>query len=108
MVLYERIVYIFSDGNYSTMVLDNDEKHVFSFNLSAFQILIEKQLESEAQLFIRIGRSLIINRSCIRYINPAKQQLLLSGKFSGKCIEVSASKEALKLLKTTVESTVKK
>jgi DNA-binding LytR/AlgR family response regulator len=107
-VLAERIIYISSDGNYSTMVLNNEEKHVFSFNLSAFQTLIETQLKSEAQQFIRIGKSLIINRNYIYHIHPAKQLLLLSDKFSHKCFEVPASKEALKLLKATVESSIKK
>ena len=61
----ERIVYISSDGNYSVMVLYDKTEHLFSFNLSHFQQIIEKQMREEASLFIRIGKSLIINREYI-------------------------------------------
>ena len=72
-VLPERIVYILSDGNYSTMVLHDKTEHLFTFNLSHFQKLIEKQLKDEASQFIRIGKSLIINRDYIYRINLTKQ-----------------------------------
>ena len=61
----ERIVYISSDGNYSVMVLHDKTEHLFSFNLSHIQQIIEKQMREEASLFIRIGKSLIINREYI-------------------------------------------
>ena len=77
-VLPERIVYISSDGNYSTMVLHDKTEHLFTFNLSHFQKLIEKQLKDEASQFIRIGKSLIINRDYIYRINLTKQQLGMS------------------------------
>ena len=76
-VLPERIVYISSDGNYSTMVLHDKTEHLFTFNLSHFQKLIEKQLKDDASQFIRIGKSLIINRDYIYRINLAKQQLVM-------------------------------
>ena len=74
----ERIVYISSDGNYSVMVLHDKTEHLFSFNLSHFQQIIEKQMREEASLFIRIGKSLIINREYIYKINLGKQLLILS------------------------------
>lgn len=76
----ERIVYISSDGNYSVMVLHDKTEHLFSFNLSHFQQIIEKQMREEASLFIRIGKSLIINREYIYKINLGKQLLILSDK----------------------------
>ena len=77
-VLPERIVYISADGNYSTMVLHDKTEHLFTFNLSHFQKLIEQQLKEDACRFIRIGKSLIINRDYIYRINLAKQQLVMS------------------------------
>lgn len=59
----ERIVYVSSDGNYSMMVLHDKTEHLFSFNLSHFQQILEKQMKAEASVFIRIGKSLIINRT---------------------------------------------
>jgi DNA-binding LytR/AlgR family response regulator len=69
--------------------------------------LIESQLKAEAQTFIRIGKSLIINRNYIYSIHPAKQQLILSDNCIQHYFELSASKEALKQLKAYIESTLK-
>ena len=58
----ERVVYVESDGNYSTMVLHDKTELVFTMNLAHCQQLIEKQLGKEAETFIRIGKQLIVNR----------------------------------------------
>ena len=106
-VLPERIVYISSDGNYSTMVLHDKTEHLFTFNLSHFQKLIEKQLKDEASQFIRIGKSLIINRDYIYRINLTKQQLVMADMALNQAFMLSASKEALKQLKQLLEDELK-
>ena len=106
-VLPERIVYISSDGNYSTMVLHDKTEHLFTFNLSHFQKLIEQQLKDEANQFIRIGKSLIINRNYIYRINLTKQQLVMSDMALNQAFMLSASKEALKQLKQYLENQIK-
>lgn len=106
-VLPERIVYISSDGNYSTMVLHDKTDHLFTFNLSHFQKLIEQQLKEEACRFIRIGKSLIINRDYIYRINLTKQQLVMSDMALNQAFVLSASKEALKQLKQLLEKELK-
>ena len=79
----ERIVYVVSDGNYSTMVLHDKTEQVFTMNLAHFQQMIEEQLGKEAMTFIRIGKQLIVNRAYIFKINPNKQQLIMKrGLFS--------------------------
>ena len=88
----DRIVYISSDGNYSTLVQADGEVRMLSFQLGQ----IEK---------IRIGKSLIINRSYIYYINVPKQKLVLSDVASFSHT-MSASKEALKLLKELIEKEI--
>ena len=40
-VFPEQIAYIEADGNYSTMVLHNNTRHTFSFQLIKFQQIIE-------------------------------------------------------------------
>lgn len=95
----DRIVYISSDGNYSTLVLYDKKERVFSFNLKTFQDMIENQLKEDAQQFIRIGKSLIINKNYIYLINISKQQLILSDMKLQHEFCLSASKEALKQLK---------
>lgn len=103
----ERVAYISSDGNYTTMVLVDGEEHLFSFNLSAFEKLIEQQLGTYAQLFIRLGKSLIINANYIYYVNVSKQQIVLSETSFLHKFTLSASKESLKALKTVLEGSMK-
>lgn len=102
----ERVVYVASDGNYSTIVQSDGETRVLTFQLGQIEKIMSEQLGSEGNTFIRIGKSLIINRSYIYYINVQKQKLILSDNatFSHS---VSASKEALKQLKELLEKEIK-
>ena len=100
----ERIVYVESDGNYSTLVLHDKTEQVFTMNLAHFQQMIEEQLGKEAMTFIRIGKQLIVNRAYIFKINPNKQQLIMSDMDKNIAFELQASKEALKQLKALIES----
>lgn len=98
----EKIVYISSDGNYSTLVLTDGDTRVLTFQLGQVERLIEEQLAREGNTFIRIGRSLIINRSYIYYINVSRQKLTLSDneRFSHT---LTASRDALGQLKSLLE-----
>lgn len=98
----EKIIYISSDGNYSTLVLMDDTVRVLTFQLGQVERIIEEQLGRDGNAFIRIGRSLIINRSYIYYINVSRQKLILSDneRFS---YALSASREALGQLKSLLE-----
>ena len=104
----ERVVYIMSDGNYSTMVLHDKTEQVFTMNLAHCQELIEKQLGRDAETFIRIGKQLIVNRAYIFKININKQQLTMADMVLNNAFTLSASKEALKQLKVYLESTIGK
>lgn len=104
----ERVVYITSDGNYSTMVLHDNTEQVFTLNLAHCQQLIEQQLGEDAETFIRIGRQLIINRAYIYKINVSKQQLVMSDMMLNQAFTLTASKEALKQLKDYLEKTTGK
>ena len=81
----ERIVYMKSDGNYSTMVLHDKAEQVFTMNLAQCQQMMEEQLGKEAMTFIRLGKQLIVNRAYIFKINPNKQQLYMSKFGSEYC-----------------------
>ena len=70
----DRIVYIASDGNYSTLVQTDNEVRMISYQLGQIEKMISSQLGSDGNSFIRIGKSLIINRSYIYYINIPKQK----------------------------------
>ena len=103
----ERVVYVESDGNCSTMVLHDKTEHVFTMNLAHCQQLIEKQLGKDAEIFIRIGKQLIINRGYIFKININRQQLVMADMALNEAFTLQASKEALKQLKAYLESLTK-
>lgn len=98
----ERIIYLSSDGNYSLLYQTNDEVRTLTFQLGEIERIIGEQLGTAGKVFIRIGRSLIINRSYIYQIDMRRQRLVLSDvdRFSHT---VNASKEALRQLKELVE-----
>ena len=73
-------------------------------NLAHCQQMMEDQLGKEAMTFIRIGKSLIVNREYIFKINVNKQQLVMSNMEVNQAFTLQASKEALKQLKTLIES----
>jgi len=89
------------------MTLIDKNEHLFSFNLASFEKLIEQQLGTDAQTFIRLGKSLIINGRYIYYVNVSKQQIILSDSTFPAKFTLSASKEALKALKSVLEESIK-
>jgi DNA-binding LytR/AlgR family response regulator len=102
----EDIIFITSDGNYSTFMLAYGNSHVVTMQLGQIEKLIKQQLEYEGAKYIRIGKSLIINSDYIQYINIPKQQLILSdGKMNS--YSQTASKEALRQLKDLIDKTIK-
>lgn len=102
----ERIVYVSSDGNYSTLVTTDGEARLLSYQLGQVEKMMNDQLGSKENNFFRLGKSLIINSSFIYYINVSKQKLILSdvANFSHT---LSASKEVLKQLKEHIEKQIK-
>lgn len=102
----DKIVYILADGNYSTLVQSDNNKFVLSYQLGQIEKLMSTQLGGDGNIFIRIGKSLIINRSYIYYINIPKQKIVLSDT-SSFSHSLTASKEALKQLKELLEKEVK-
>ena len=102
----ERIVFISSDGNYCNLVQTDNETRMLTFQLGQVENMIREQLGTDGNLFIRIGRGLIINRNYIYYINIQSQKLILSD-VSRFTHTVSASKEALKQLKDLIEKEAK-
>ena len=98
----DTVVYITADGNYSVMTLVNSENFVLTLQLGQVERRIAEMLDSDDNRFIRIGKSLIVNRDFIAFINPVRQKLVLSDCRTFHH-EVSASKEALKALKELLE-----
>jgi len=98
----DQILYISSDGNYSTLFQVGGEGRLVTFQLGQIERMIADQLPEKGQCFVRIGKSLIINLSYVYYINVTRQQLVLSDSTQGR-YTLSASREALKSLKELIE-----
>lgn len=98
----DTVVYISADGNYSTVTTIGGETFVLTLQLGQIERRIADMLDENDNRFIRIGKSLIVNRDFITYINPPRQKIILSDCRSFRH-EVSASKEALKALKELIE-----
>ena len=99
------IMYVTADGNYSTVMQRNSKDRVVVSQLGDIEKMIKRQLKQPGIDFIRIGRSLIINRKYIYYINVQRQQLVLS---DGATAEhpITASKEALRQLKEVIDKSI--
>lgn len=98
----DALVYVTADGNYSAITMADGSRHVLTMQLGHIERHIASRVPHGDNRFIRIGKSLIINRNFITYINVARQRLTLSDcrSFSH---DLSASREALKALKELIE-----
>lgn len=101
-VAARHVVCITSDGNYSTIVQTGNEMRVVTTQLGQIERLIAEQLPELGRIFVRIGKSLIININSVHYINIPKQQLVLVDALQNRHT-LTASREALKALKELIE-----
>lgn len=60
-------------------------------------------MQLKNNFFIRVGKSLIVNKKYINVINISTQELLLSGSRLSVEFKLRASKDALKELKDQIE-----
>ncbi|MDE6023482.1 MAG: LytTR family transcriptional regulator [Muribaculaceae bacterium] len=98
----DSVVYVAADGNYSAVTTADSERYVLTLQLGQIERHIADMLDVSDNRFIRIGKSLIVNRDFIVFINPQRQKMVLSDCRTFRH-EVSASKEALKAMKELLE-----
>ena len=98
----DAVVYINADGNYSVITMADGGEYVLTMQLGQIERRIAEQPDVSADLFIRIGKSLIVNHEFITFVNPARQKLILSDGRTFR-YETTASREALKALKEYIE-----
>lgn len=106
-VLSDDIMYISSDGNYSSFFFKYGESRVVTKQLGQVEEIIQKQLVNTGTNFIRIGKSLIINKMYVSYINLSRLQLVLFDGYTANHT-LTASKMALSQLKELIEEDIKK
>ena len=87
-----------ADGNYTSIVLSNGLKGVVCMNLSKIQQVLTDRLKEQTAIFIRVGKSFIINRLYVCQINVLRQVLVLSDGVNF-VFNLNISRDALKKLK---------
>lgn len=95
-----KVVYFEADGNYTKVVFINNLSMVVLTNLGNVEKLLDNVLKGKTNLFVRIGRQFIVNSKMIIKIDILHQRLSLSDCINSNVFTLSASKDALKNLKT--------
>ena len=106
------IVYVKADGNYCDLVLINGRSRKMTFQLHHFEENFK--LLEHADLFVRVGRSLIVNRQYVQVIDLMDQVVIFGGKnllrdaraegrAPGDLYTVRVARDALKALKEQLE-----
>lgn len=96
----EDIAYIEASGNYCDVYLFNGEAVTMTFQLHYFVEALEKLKQN---FFVRVGKSLIVNKNFVYSINITNQDLKLMDHRMSQWFKLRASKEALKELKNILE-----
>ena len=107
LVPADAVVYVAADGNYSAINLADGGSFVLTLQLGQIERRLSEMLDVNDNRFIRIGKSLIVNRDYIAFINQPRQRMILSDCRSFRH-ELSASREALKALKELLEKEAQK
>ncbi|MBO4820883.1 MAG: LytTR family transcriptional regulator [Prevotella sp.] len=77
-VAVDEIVYIKADGNYSDLVLINGKSRKITSQLQSIEERIK--LLNSCNKFIRVGRSLIVNKDFVQGIDTVEQTITFGGK----------------------------
>lgn len=96
----DEIAYVKADGNYSELWLFNGKCHRMTFKLHFFD---ETFNQLHNNMFVRVGRSLIVNKRYIHIISLMEKKLVLCGLNLQTDYRLNASKEALTELKEIME-----
>ena len=71
------IVCVEADGNYCSFTLSDASKFGFTMQIGMVEKLMAYQFKEKGVNFIRVGRSLIVNRNFIQSVEPAKKLLVM-------------------------------
>lgn len=100
-VATNEIVYVRADGNYSDLILTNGKKRKMTFQLHFFDEVFQLLRNN---VFVRVGRSLIVNKRYIHVVNLTDQMLVFGGQtITGEIAPVQVSRDSLKKLKELLE-----
>ena len=99
----DKMIYAMAEDNYVHLFFRNGQSAMVTTTLQSLEQLILRVIaKNQKGVYTRIGRKYIVNNSYIMQINTLKQQLVLSDMDVIKPITLNVSKEALKVLKSTI------
>lgn len=97
----EDIVFIKAEGNYSNIKLANGTELSPIGQLHKFVDIFSNMRE---ECFVRVGKSLVVNKNYIYSLNINTQMLLIRNHHLSTEFKVKVSREALKELKAALET----
>lgn len=104
----DKMIYAMAEDNYVHLFFRNGQSVMVTTTLQSLeQLILSVIAKNKKGVYTRIGRKYIVNNSYIMQINTLKQQLVLSDMDVIKPITLNVSKEALKVLKSTITETKK-
>lgn len=97
----DEIVGVVADGNYSDLYLYDGRKHKLTFKLHYFNEAFDRLKYNP---FVRIGRSLIINKQYVYVVNLTERKCILAGQPIKGEFKFDAPRVALESLKKYMET----
>ena len=105
----DKMIYAMAEDNYVHLFFRNGQSVMVTTTLQSLeQLILSVIAKNKKGVYTRIGRKYIVNNSYIMQINTLKQQLVLSDMDVIKPITLNISKEALKVLKSSITENKKK
>ncbi len=99
----DKMIYAMAEDNYVHLFFRNGQSVMVTTTLQSLeQLILSVIAKNKKGVYTRIGRKYIVNNSYIMQINTLKQQLVLSDMDVIKPITLNVSKDALKVLKSTI------
>lgn len=98
----ETIALIQANGNYAKVITMYGKEIMLTSGLSKVYNTLLNFDSNNSGIFIRLGRSLVINHSCLQRIDLQKKTLTLS--FRGNEIRINVSKGLLKVYKEKISN----
>ena len=99
----DKMIYAMAEDNYVHLFFRNGQSVMVTTTLQSLeQLILSVIAKNKKGVYTRIGRKYIGNNSYIMQINTLKQQLVLSDMDVIKPITLNISKEALKVLKSSI------
>ena len=95
---FNDVALVQADGNYCKLMFIDRREMPLSIGINKLSDMIS-QIRFEKALFVKIGRSLLINQSFLERIDMLKQQIILADK-GVQPIRITAPKQVLKDYKT--------